>query len=358
MVKEDDIVQQEEQDGEKLIAYLEKKKGKSKKKIEGTSSTEVQDPIMDPEMLKAINKVIAITKSKDEIEVLLQPAVVESKTEDETKRDKEHGADDGPKKKPHRFKQIARKNGNRSIDVKVADVHMVYGIPSGGKEIVDAKDGNEDYKEVLNSYKRYHGGVLPNNVNKLVSKLAPVETPLDDDWKRSFLVLVVNCCIKSIKNQQPYLRFLHTTINVNRISKYDWCSYTIESLIEWVLCWKSGVVRFFCGPLPFLWVCYFDRLQKMTLEQSRNFPLIKDTNFFASDWFGNMIDDVVKNVMMASIQDNPSPSVSPIQPLIFSQELTPPHLHVNEPPFDLDLKLRVDTAKVNETQMEFVALDF
>lgn len=40
-------VQHEEQDDEKLIAYLEKKKG----------STEVQ--IVDPEMLKAINKDIA-----------------------------------------------------------------------------------------------------------------------------------------------------------------------------------------------------------------------------------------------------------------------------------------------------------
>uniref|UniRef100_A0A803KSM5 Uncharacterized protein n=1 Tax=Chenopodium quinoa TaxID=63459 RepID=A0A803KSM5_CHEQI len=90
---------------------------------------------------------------------------------------------------------------NRSFDVKSADVHMVYGIPRGGKEIMDAKDDNEDYKKVLDSYKRYHGGVLPNNVNKLI-----VEIPLDDDWKRSFLVLVVNCCIKSIQNQQPYLR--------------------------------------------------------------------------------------------------------------------------------------------------------
>uniref|UniRef100_A0A803MS22 Uncharacterized protein n=1 Tax=Chenopodium quinoa TaxID=63459 RepID=A0A803MS22_CHEQI len=116
---------------------------------------------------------------------------------------------------------------NRSINVKAADVHMVYGIPSGGKEIVDAKNSNEDYKEVLNSYKRYHGGVLSNNVNKLVSKLALVESPLDDDWKRNFLVLVVNCCIKSIQNQQPYLRFLHTAIDVNRISEYDWCSYTM-----------------------------------------------------------------------------------------------------------------------------------
>uniref|UniRef100_A0A803M2R7 Uncharacterized protein n=1 Tax=Chenopodium quinoa TaxID=63459 RepID=A0A803M2R7_CHEQI len=70
-------------------------------------------------------------------------------------------------------------------------------------------------------------------------------------------------------------RFLHNVIDVNRISEYEWCSYTIKSLIVWVLCCKKGVTRFFCGPLPFLWVCYFDRLQKMTLEQRRDFTLIK-----------------------------------------------------------------------------------
>uniref|UniRef100_A0A803N2J2 Uncharacterized protein n=1 Tax=Chenopodium quinoa TaxID=63459 RepID=A0A803N2J2_CHEQI len=248
-------------------------------------------------------------RSEDDVEVPKQSGLVEPNTEDETKRDKEHWNDDGPKKTPYRFKQIARKKGgkvqdkhaedvadqseaqsivqvpqvvavetqqklkkdikgvaqkkvvslddnngdegtriklttrqtvmplmrlvqqlanqvdklqaikdmgfggflhldfphnypefsaqlvsnfdavgmkidldrNRSLDVKVVDVHMVYGIPSGGKEIADAKDGNANYKEVLRSYKRYHGGVLPNNVNKLVSKLAPAETPLDDD---------------------------------------------------------------------------------------------------------------------------------------------------------------------------------
>uniref|UniRef100_A0A803MRJ5 Uncharacterized protein n=1 Tax=Chenopodium quinoa TaxID=63459 RepID=A0A803MRJ5_CHEQI len=82
--------------------------------------------------------------------------------------------------------------------------------------------------------------------------------------------------------------------------------------------------------------------------------LSQDTDFFALDWFGNMIDDVVKNVMLASIQNNPSTTVSLTQPLIFSQELTPPHahVHVNEPPFDLDLTLGVDTIEVNEPDME------
>uniref|UniRef100_A0A803MS23 Uncharacterized protein n=1 Tax=Chenopodium quinoa TaxID=63459 RepID=A0A803MS23_CHEQI len=60
--------------------------------------------------------------SEDEIEVPKQSAAVEPKTEDETKRDKEHGADDGPKKKPYQFKQIARKKGTKKGG-KVQDKH-------------------------------------------------------------------------------------------------------------------------------------------------------------------------------------------------------------------------------------------
>uniref|UniRef100_A0A803MNA1 Uncharacterized protein n=1 Tax=Chenopodium quinoa TaxID=63459 RepID=A0A803MNA1_CHEQI len=231
MVKEDDIVQQEEQDDEKLMAYLEKKMGKSKKKIEGTSSTRVQDPIVDLEMLKAINKDIAITNSSPSLvafpanerhKLASVPKVVAVEKQPRIKKDKKGVAQkevvvpfddlanhvdnlqtikdmgfggflhlDFPHNYPEFLAQLVLNfdvvgmklnlDRNRSIDVKDVDVHMVYRIPIGGKEIVDAKDGNEDYKEVLNSYKRYHGGVLPNNVNKLVSKLAPAKTPLDDD---------------------------------------------------------------------------------------------------------------------------------------------------------------------------------
>uniref|UniRef100_A0A803N2J1 Ubiquitin-like protease family profile domain-containing protein n=1 Tax=Chenopodium quinoa TaxID=63459 RepID=A0A803N2J1_CHEQI len=82
--------------------------------------------------------------------------------------------------------------------------------------------------------------------------------------------------------------------------------------------------------------------------------LSQDTDFFESDWFGDMIDDVVKNVMMASMQDNPSTYVSPIHPLIFSQELTPPHAHdhVNDLLVDLDLPIGVDNTKLSERNKE------
>ncbi|XP_057249720.1 uncharacterized protein LOC130590941 isoform X2 [Beta vulgaris subsp. vulgaris] len=108
----------------------------------------------------------------------------------------------------------------------------------------------------------------------MATQLADSAVPVTDNWKRTFLVVAVNCCIKSTLNPQPLTNFLSATIDINNIPKYNWCKYTIESLLHSASAWQEDTSRFFAGPLPFLQVCYFDRLQKELHKPPRQFPLL------------------------------------------------------------------------------------
>ncbi|KAL2903466.1 Phosphoribosylformylglycinamidine synthase subunit PurL [Bienertia sinuspersici] len=139
---------------------------------------------------------------------------------------------------------------DRSMSIKPIDVHLVYGVPIGGKVIEDAKLEDDEFNEMVIKFKQYHNGKIPS-LKALSEHLVDEETPLDDDWKRSFLVLAVNSCIKHVTNTQPFLRFLKTTIDVDQIPQYNWAEYNIQSLIK---------------------------LQRHTISQPRESPLLKVWN--------------------------------------------------------------------------------
>uniref|UniRef100_A0A803MB84 Uncharacterized protein n=1 Tax=Chenopodium quinoa TaxID=63459 RepID=A0A803MB84_CHEQI len=80
---------------------------------------------------------------------------------------------------------------NQVLSIEAIDVHLVYGVPLGGKKIVEAKPGEKEYDELVRQFKGYHGGRVPT-LTDLAIHLCLETTPLDDDWRRSFLVLVVN----------------------------------------------------------------------------------------------------------------------------------------------------------------------
>ncbi|XP_057249261.1 uncharacterized protein LOC125495738 isoform X2 [Beta vulgaris subsp. vulgaris] len=164
----------------------------------------------------------------------------------------------------------------REIEIRDIDVHLVYGIPLGGLLVDDNKDNDAaDYRLMLEEWREYVGVQRGSPyVSTMATHLADAAVPVTDNWKRTFLVVAVNCCIKSTLNPQPLTGFLSTTIDVNNIPNYNWCKYTIESLLHSACSWQEDTTRFFAGPLPFLQVCYFDRLQKELHKPPRAFPLL------------------------------------------------------------------------------------
>uniref|UniRef100_A0A803MUK5 Uncharacterized protein n=1 Tax=Chenopodium quinoa TaxID=63459 RepID=A0A803MUK5_CHEQI len=49
----------------------------------------------------------------------------------------------------------------KALEITAKDVHCVYGIPYGGEKIVEPKVEDPLYKEMCNSFKKYHWGFIP-----------------------------------------------------------------------------------------------------------------------------------------------------------------------------------------------------
>uniref|UniRef100_A0A803N7X6 Ubiquitin-like protease family profile domain-containing protein n=1 Tax=Chenopodium quinoa TaxID=63459 RepID=A0A803N7X6_CHEQI len=62
-------------------------------------------------------------------------------------------------------------------------------------------------------------------------------------------------------------------MDTKKIECLDWCEYVYRSLKSSVSEWQGGSA-FFTGPLPFLMICYFDRLQRSKISNPRQFPLL------------------------------------------------------------------------------------
>ncbi|XP_057248312.1 uncharacterized protein LOC130590263 [Beta vulgaris subsp. vulgaris] len=166
----------------------------------------------------------------------------------------------------------------KEIDIREIDIHLVYGIPLGGLVVDETKELQEndaDFRSMIEDWREYVGVQRGSPyISTMATQLADVAVPVTDNWKRTFLVVAVNCCIKSTLNPHPLTNFLSATIDINNIPNYNWCKYTTESLLHSARAWQEDTTRFFSGPLPFLQVCYFDRLQKELHKPPRQFPLL------------------------------------------------------------------------------------
>lgn len=93
---------------------------------------------------------------------------------------------------------------NKEIKIEEIDLHLVYGLPMVGDAVVEGKDDEEDknYRQCLREWREYHG--LENETPKLAKiaqDLIREDAPVDDNFRRSFVVLAVNSCIKSTQNR-------------------------------------------------------------------------------------------------------------------------------------------------------------
>uniref|UniRef100_A0A803MX79 Aminotransferase-like plant mobile domain-containing protein n=1 Tax=Chenopodium quinoa TaxID=63459 RepID=A0A803MX79_CHEQI len=174
------------------------------------------------------------------------------------------------------------------IEVLPEDVHAVFGLPIGGREIKDNKwiEEDEESQVFLQKWRDQFDDGSPTNT----SLIQLIETQKDEDatnefiW--NFIVAAINCCVRSTSRSTLNFKFLYCCENVSQIKTYDWCTYTFENLINSVAEWKEGAA-YFTGPLPFLMVMYFDSLKRGTAQPRRTIPLI-------SVWNKQMIQERMK----------------------------------------------------------------
>ncbi|KAL2900181.1 hypothetical protein RDABS01_025263 [Bienertia sinuspersici] len=178
--------------------------------------------------------------------------------------------------------QLAR---NKELKVEPIDVHLCYGLPMTGAAIeefiIEDSDASD---EILANWRGFLGvEVGCPKLPAIVTKLLDPEVEVCDNWKLSFLVLAVNTMIKCTSNEQPYYDFILSCLNLKEVPHLNWAQFAIHSLVKAAAYWKGLPNRYWTGPLPFLMICYFDRIQRQTWKPDRTFPLI-------SCWTKKMID--------------------------------------------------------------------
>ncbi|XP_021773034.1 uncharacterized protein LOC110736998 isoform X1 [Chenopodium quinoa] len=102
----------------------------------------------------------------------------------------------------------------------------------------------------------------------------------------NFIAAAINCCVMSTDNTSVNFKFLCSCKDITKVSKLDWCLFTKQSMTEAVRKWKKGS-SYFTGPLPFMMIVYFDRLQRGDAYPPRQIPL-------TSVWNKDMIHSRMK----------------------------------------------------------------
>uniref|UniRef100_A0A803MR24 Uncharacterized protein n=1 Tax=Chenopodium quinoa TaxID=63459 RepID=A0A803MR24_CHEQI len=137
----------------------------------------------------------------------------------------------------------------QEIFLETIDVHLAYGLPLGGKKIEQPNDeSNLKWSKFLKAWRSKFGLKKGSPTNKrLIDRIQELkkEKTVSDEFLWNFV----------------------------KIAELDWCTFVIEHLKDSVNVWKKGN-SYFTGPLPFLMVFYFDRLQRGGLEKPRKCPLI------------------------------------------------------------------------------------
>uniref|UniRef100_A0A803LH10 Uncharacterized protein n=1 Tax=Chenopodium quinoa TaxID=63459 RepID=A0A803LH10_CHEQI len=143
---------------------------------------------------------------------------------------------------------------NQEIVITPVDIHLVYGLPMGGEIIKEQQqEEDEEWVDFIRQWRSYFGlscGSPSNYV--IINRIEELKKqPVCDEFIWHFVVYVVNCCMRSTANPSLNYRSLKSSVS------------------EW-----QGGSAFFTGPLPFLMICYFDRLQRSKISNPRQFPLL------------------------------------------------------------------------------------
>ncbi|KNA05244.1 hypothetical protein SOVF_192220, partial [Spinacia oleracea] len=157
------------------------------------------------------------------------------------------------------------------------DVHQVYGVPLGGEEIVEPEneDIDDNYVEFLATWRKIFKlrKGSPTNLPLIARIKDLMLEPVSNEFIWNFVIAAVNSCMRSTNNPQVYIRFMYSCMNTNMIANLDWSTFVYRHWKKSVCEWKAGT-SFYTGPLPFLLVLYFDRLQRGGQQVPREIPLL------------------------------------------------------------------------------------
>ncbi|CAH9136925.1 unnamed protein product [Cuscuta epithymum] len=158
--------------------------------------------------------------------------------------------------------QLQLANGEL-LDIEDEDVKAVFGLPKGKIEVqeANAKNETEEYTQLLQEW-REEWGIDKGSpqTSKMIEKIV-ADTDTGDRFIRNFVVFTVSCLIRGNQSVRSNFKILLSLVNVADIPKMNWCNYTRRSLMDAGEEWQANQSKMFSGPLLFLMICYFDRVQ-------------------------------------------------------------------------------------------------
>lgn len=148
-------------------------------------------------------------------------------------------------------------DNKEEIDIQLKDIHLVYGLPIGGRKIVEPKkEEDEEWVSFLRTWRGFFNMESGSPyLSKVLDRLNELcEKDLCDEFLWHFVVCVVNTCICSTSRPEVAYKFLYSCMDIQKIHELDWCHYTFVNMKIAAEKWKGGNA-YFTGPLPFLLVC-------------------------------------------------------------------------------------------------------
>ncbi|CAH1453910.1 unnamed protein product [Lactuca virosa] len=164
---------------------------------------------------------------------------------------------------------------NGEIKVDRQSVNEMLGIPMGDQKVEDLSFRPAEDKCYNKWISQYHKA---ENIrlNDITNAIIPSKEA-DFNFKLNFIVLFCNTLVESTPAGKINQNILKKISSTTDFSKIDWCSYTIESLINNTRSYVSHNCKgYFYGPLTYLLLLYVDHVQFDEENDLRLRPTIKN----------------------------------------------------------------------------------
>ncbi|GKC68898.1 hypothetical protein Tco_1114781, partial [Tanacetum coccineum] len=163
--------------------------------------------------------------------------------------------------------------GDVKIKITSQTVHDIFGLPMGGKEIVELNQAKKT-DEVIEEWRVHFKGLATIKPSDVAKRILEREDDAGRIFKLNFLVLFVTQMMNSTKCGTVNQTFLTCLKKGMDIKKLDWCGYLLKCLKRTKMLWKGG---HFNGPSTFLTVLYAQKCMPIVLKRSSTSVITKWT---------------------------------------------------------------------------------
>ncbi|CAH1418292.1 unnamed protein product [Lactuca virosa] len=188
----------------------------------------------------------------------------------------------------------------KRIKIKKEKIHKVFGLPRTGKSLFDLDMVSEDHQVFDGLMKELEGGKAhATNYKKIIQKSEQV----DMNFKLGFIALFVNTFAESIPMGTNNLVPVRALIEVDDISKINWCAYLLYCVKNSKGRWCPDNPKcYYRGPMLLLLLIYCDEIECKLQKIECKTPLVtmwttdklKERQYFEIEAGGFGVGNLIK----------------------------------------------------------------